>query len=298
MMLGRITALNGTPVEKIRSPEDAAWVLDGDRGITYADAIPEGSTLVEGAWWKPEDGTKPLVSFEADLARSLGVGIGSTVTVNVLGRPITATIANLRKVEWRSLGINFVMVFSPGTFRGAPHSDIATLTFAGAADSGLEARILRDVAKRFPSVTSVRVKDTLEAVGDLVGKLVLAIRAASVLAVLTSLLVLAGALAAGHRARLYDAVVLKVLGATRGRLLTAYVLEYGALGLASAVFGLAAGTAAAWLVVAKVMKLGFVPDLRGALVAAGLAIVFAILVGLAGTWRILGQKPAPYLRRD
>ena len=297
MMRGRITALNDTPAEKIERHGDGAWVLDGDRGITYADALPEGSTLVEGAWWNAEEAARPLVSFEAESGRALGLKVGSTVTVNVLGRSITATVASLRKVEWRSLGINFVMVFSPGTFRGAPHSDLATLSLPSGPDPALEARILRDVALKFPSVTSVRVKDALEAINDIVGKLVLAIRGASALAILASLLVLTGALAAGYRARLYAAVVLKVLGAPRRRLLLTYTLEYGALGLATALFGLIAGSIAAWTIVTGVMKLDFALELGGALTAAAGAVVFAILIGLAGTWRILGQKPAPYLRQ-
>jgi len=297
MMRGRIVALNGVPANKIRPPEDAAWVLDGDRGITYADTVPEGSSLTDGAWWSAEQGAKPLVSFEADLARQLGLKLGDTITVNVLGRDLTATIFNLRRVEWRNLGINFVMVFSPGTFRGAPHSDLATLTLPGGTDAPTENHILRDVAKTFPSVSAVRVKDALDAIGDLVGRLVLAIRGASAVAVLASLFVLAGAIAAGHRARLYDAVVLKVLGASRARLLTAYGLEYAALGLVTALFGLAAGTLAGWVIVAKVMHLDFRLDLSGALLAAGAAVALAILLGLAGTWRILGQKPAPYLRQ-
>jgi len=297
MMRGRIVALNGVPASKIRPPEDAAWVLDGDRGITYADTVPDGSSLTEGAWWSAEQGAKPLVSFEADLARQLGLKLGDTVTVNVLGRDLTATIFNLRRVEWRNLGINFVMVFSPGTFRGAPHSDLATLTLPGGTDAATENHILRDVAKTFPSVSAVRVKDALDAIGDLVGRLVMAIRGASAVAVLASLFVLAGAIAAGHRARLYDAVVLKVLGASRARLLTAYALEYAALGLATALFGLIAGSLAGWVIVAKVMHLDFRLDLSGALVAAVAAVALAILLGLVGTWRILGQKPAPYLRQ-
>ncbi|CAA2136281.1 ABC transporter permease [Methylobacterium bullatum] len=297
MMRGRIVAINGTPAAAIKPPEDAAWVLDGDRGITYAEDLPEGSNLVAGSWWNAEEGAKPLVSFDAELGRALNLGVGGTVTVNVLGRNLTAKVANLRKVEWRNLGINFVMVFSPGTFRGAPHSDLATLTLAGGPDARTEALILRDVARAFPSVTSVRVKDALDTVNDIVGKLVLAIRAASGVAVVASLFVLAGAIAAGHRARLYDAVVLKVLGATRGRLLLAYTLEYGALGIATALFGLLAGTLAGWTIVTRVMKLDFALDLSGALVASTLAVVFAIVLGLAGTWRILGQKPAPYLRQ-
>lgn len=272
-------------------------MLDGDRGITYAEDVPDGSSIVAGTWWNAEEAKTPLVSFDAELARGLNLSVGSSVTVNVLGRSLTAKIANLRKVEWRSLGINFVMVFSPGTFRGAPHSDLATLTLPNGPDPALEATILRDVARSYPSVTSVRVKEALEAVNDLVGKLVLAIRGASGVAVVTSLFVLAGALAAGHRARLYDAVVLKTLGATRRRLLAAYILEYGSLGLATALFGLAAGSLAGWVIVTRVMKLDFTLDLSGALVAAALAVAFAIVLGLAGTWRILGQKPAPYLRQ-
>ncbi|GLS45020.1 ABC transporter permease [Methylobacterium brachythecii] len=297
MLRGRIIALDGVPVEAIKPPEEAAWVLDGDRGITTADAVPDGSTLTEGKWWTEEEGRMPKLSFEADLGKALGLHIGSTVTVNVLGRTLTTSIANFRKVEWRSLGINFVMVFSPGTFRGAPHSDLATLTLPNGVDPAAEAAILRDVAKAFPSVTSVRVKDALETVDNLVRKLTLAIRGASAVAVVASLLVLAGAVAAGHRARLYDAVVLKVLGATRRRLMLAYGLEYGALGLAAALFGLLAGTLAGWAIVTRVMRLDFALDLGGASLAAGGAVVLALLIGLGGTWRILGQKPAPYLRQ-
>jgi putative ABC transport system permease protein len=142
----------------------------------------------------------------------------------------------------------------------------------------------------------VRVKDALEAVNEVVSQLVLAIRGASSIALVASLLVLAGALAAGHRARLYDAVVLKTLGATRARLLGAYALEYGFLGLATAAFGLLAGTLAGYLVVTRVMRIAFAPDLSGALAAAGLAIAVTIGLGLLGTWRILSQKPAPFLR--
>src|SRR5690606_31047317 len=145
-------------------------------------------------------------------------------------------------------------------FAGAPHTHLATLTFPGGADATRDAGILRLAAQNFPMVTSIRVKDALEAVDDIVSQLVMAIRGASAIALLSSLLVLAGALAAGHRARLYDAVVLKTLGATRARLLSAYALEYGLLGLASALFGLIAGSLASYLIVTRVMNLSFALD--------------------------------------
>ena len=188
------------------------------------------------------------------------------------------------------------MVFSPNAFAGAPHTHLATVTFPDGSDARSDAQILRQSAQSFPMVTSVRVKDALEAVNDIVSQLVMAIRGASSIALVASLLVLAGALAAGHRARLYDAVVLKTLGATRARLLSAYALEYGILGIASAIFGLLAGTLAAYLIVTRVMNLSFSFDLSGAVLASALAVLVTVGLGLAGTWRILSQKPAQYLR--
>ena len=296
MMRGRITALKDVPVAQVKATEQAAWVLDGDRGITYAAALPEGSTVTDGAWWAADHSGVPLVSFEREVASGLGLKVGDAVSVNVLGRTLTARVANLRRVDWRSLGINFVMVFSPNAFRGAPHADLATLTLSKGPDAAREATILRDVARGFPSVTSVRVKDALEAVNDVVGKLVTAIRGASAVAIAASLFVLGGALAAGHRARLYDAVILKTLGATRMRLVGAYALEYGVLGLATALFGLIAGTLAAYAVITGPMRLTFALELSGGLVAAGLAVVVTLVLGLAATWRVLGQKPAGHLR--
>jgi putative ABC transport system permease protein len=296
MMRGRLVSLRGIPVGEIRASEEIAWVLDGDRGITYATEIPEGSKLTAGAWWPADYRGKPLVSFDQRIAEGLGLSIGDEVTVNVLGRNMTATIASLRQVEWRSLGINFVMVFSPNTFAGAPHTHLATVTFPNGFQPATEMKILRDTALAYPAVTSVRVKDALDAVNDMVSQLITAIRGASSIALIASLLVLAGALAAGHRARLYDAVVLKTLGATRGRLLSAYALEYGALGAATAVFGLVVGTLAGWLIVTRVMNMPFSLALSGAVLAAALAVGVTVGLGLLGTWRILSQKPAPFLR--
>jgi hypothetical protein len=156
---------------------------------------------VQGEWWPEDYRSKPLVSFDQKIAEGLGLRIGDEITVNVLGRNISATIANLREVEWRSMGINFVMVFSPNAFAGAPHTHLATVTFPNGSDEALDARILRSSAQAYPMVTSVRVKDALEAVNDVVSQLVMAIRGASSIALIASLLVLAGALAAGHRAR-------------------------------------------------------------------------------------------------
>ncbi len=295
MLRGRIVALNGTDVDKVTVPPQGAWVLRGDRGITYAKNLPENSTMTQGEWWPADYSGEPLVSFAAKEAEELGLKIGDTVTVNVLGRNITAKIANFRQVQWETLAINFVMVFSPNTFAGAPHSWLATLTDANAAPEQ-EANVLRTVTQTFPAVTSVRVKDAIEVANDLISQLAVAIRWAASVGLLAAILVLAGALAAGNRARQHDAVVLKTLGATRLTLIRAFVYEYALLGLATAVFALGAGGLAAWFVVVKLMNLQMrmLPDVAFFTVLT--ALVLTVGFGLAGTWRVLGQKAGSVLR--
>lgn len=294
MLRGRIVAINDTPSSEWPDTE-ASWVLRGDRGITYADAPPENSEIVAGRWWSP-DTAENEVSFAAELAGELGVGLGDVVRVNVLGREVSATITNLRTVEWESLSINFVMMFSPNVFAGAPHAHLATLTFADGGDEARELALLSRLTDAYPTVTAVRVKDALEAVNSVVGDLVLAVRAAASVTLIASMLVLAGTLAASHRSRIYDAVILKTLGARRRTLMLAFGIEYALLGLAAGVFGIVAGTVAAWFITEGLMELDFVFLPQAALVAALVAIAVTVGLGLVGTWRALGEKPAAVLR--
>jgi putative ABC transport system permease protein len=296
MLRGRIVSAKGIKADELKAAEGSRWVLRGDRGITYARDVPAGSRIVAGQWWDANYSGEPLVSLESRTAHDLDLEIGDTITVNVLGRNITARIANLRAVEWENLGINFVLVFSPGPFDGAPHTDIATLTFADGGTPAEETKIIKALADLFPTVTAVRVKDALDAVGGLIGKLVLALRGASSITLVAAALVLGGALAASQRFRIYDAVVLKTFGATRPWLTAAYALEYLLIGLATVVFGVAAGSLAADLIVTKVMDFPFVFVAGTAAGAALSALMVTVVVGLAGTFSALGRKPAAVLR--
>jgi putative ABC transport system permease protein len=296
MLRGRIAAINGVPSREIEAPQGGAWALRGDRGITYAATLPESSTLTGGEWWAADHAGANLVSFESEVAEALGLKIGDTVTVNVLGRNITAEIANFRRVDWESLSINFVMVFSPNTFAGAPHTHLRTLTYPDGGTRDAELALLKTVANAFPTVTSVRVKDAIAQVNALVEQLAWAIRAAASVTLVSSVLVLGGALAAGHRHRVYDAVILKTLGATRARLIASFVIEYAALGLVTATFAVIAGALAASFVLVQVMDSQFVFLPATAIGAALAALILTVGFGLIGTWRVLGRKPAPVLR--
>lgn len=299
MMRGRIVEVKGEPVERIAVADDAKWALEGDRGVTFSSRLPANSQLVAGEWWPADYSGPPLVSLEARIAEGLGLSIGDEIKVNVLGRDTTAKVSSLRKVDWRSYGINFVMVFSPNAFEKAPYTELFTIAYGGpsvAARDATDARIARETAKRFPMIVSVRVKEALAAIDRIAGQLALAARAASALAIVTAVLALASAVASGQRARLHDAVVLKTLGATRGWLATAYVLEFGLVGLVASLIALVAGAGAAWAITALLMKIDFVFPPGVVAAATATTLLVTIGLGLAGTWRVLSRRPGPELR--
>lgn len=294
MLRGRIVAIDGAPaVESALAPSDR-WLLRGDRGVTWSAAPPDGTRILAGRWWAPGYRGAPLISLSAGAAEGLGVGVGDSLTVNVLGREVTGTIANVREVRWRSLRINFVMVFSPGPFDAAPQIRLAALRAAPEALDGIE----REVTDRFTNVSVVRVSEMLALVADVVARVGAAVRAAAAVTLLAGVLVLAGAAASGHRRRVHDAVVLKVLGATRGRVLAAYTIEYGLLGLAAAAVATGLGALAAWAAARYAMEMDWSFDPAVAAATALAATALTLAFGFLGAWRALGRKAAPVLRND
>jgi putative ABC transport system permease protein len=298
MLRGRLIALAGRPVEQIKAPPEAQWVLSGDRGLTYSETVPEGSRLVSGQWWPPHYDGEPLVSFEAELARALGLKVGDTLTVNVLGRSVTARIANLRDVKWESLALNFVLVFSPNTLSGAPHNLLATISLPKDAPLSAEAELARSIGRAFPATTAIRVKDALDAFRVVFDRVMTAVRLAGSFTLLAGALVLAGALATAQRRRIQQVVILKALGATRRRILATHLIEHLILGTLTAFISLLLGTLAAWITVVRVMELQFVFSFAAAAQALLLALGLVALFGGFGTWRVLKARPVPYLRTE
>jgi putative ABC transport system permease protein len=294
MLRGRITGLNGTPVEQAKIAPGAEWAVRGERGLTYAATLPEGSRLVAGQWWPADYHGAPLVSFDAGLAQGMGLKVGDTLTVNLLGRDITAHIANLRQIDWARLGINFAIVFAPGTLEAAPQTRLAAL-YAPPATAD---RLVQQVADRFPNVSAIPVREALAELARVVATIGDAVRIVALATVASGILVLGGAVAAGHRRRVYDAVLLKVLGATRGMIATAFLIEHLLLGLAAAGLAAGVGTLAAWALVTGPMKSGWTFLPGPLLLTAAAAIVLVGGLGFAGTWRALGAKPARYLREE
>ncbi len=290
MLRGVVTKLAGMPAREAEIDPEGAWILRGDRGVSYAALQP--GPLVAGNWWPEDYAGPPLVSFSAEHAAELRVGIGDTISVNVLGREITAEIANLRDVQFRDLGINFLMVFDPGSFAGAPHTHIATV-YAAPEQEGA---ILRAVSDGFPNVTAIGVREAISRVSDALDDLSAAARWAAGATLATGLVVLIGAAAAGEGRRRYEAAILKVLGATRGRILWSFALRSGLTGLASGAVAVALGAAAAWVVVVFVLDAAFVFEPVSAIAIVAGGALTTLVAGLVFALRALGVRPARVLR--
>ena len=291
---GRIVAVHGVPAEKAIVDQRYAWVLGGDRGITYSTAMPPRSHLIAGEWWPADYHGPPEVSIAKEVMLALGLKIGDELTFNIVGREMSARVANVREIDWGGMGINFSLVFAPGFLEGAPQTEIAT-TYA---PREVEPAIERLVNHDYPGVTMIDVRDALATVDGLIGQIGIAVRLTAAVALVAGTLVLAGAIAAGERRRIYDSVVLKVLGATRGTVTRAFLIEHGLLGLMAASVAIALGSIAAWAVVVPVMDLHWRFSVMAAFGVAAIAAVITLAFGMVGTWRALGQRAAPLLRNE
>lgn len=292
MIRGRIVALNGVPSAKAQVEPGSRWALNGDRGITYAAAPPKGADITQGRWWSSDYTGPTLISFDAELAQGMHLKLGDRMTLNVLGREIEGHIANFRDVNFSNGQQNFILILSPGLIDKAPHSFLATVRVPPQD----EERVYRAVTDRFPNVSTVRVKDAIAQVNGLLQELGDGVRAASLVTILAGLLVLAGAIAAGQRARIYDSTVLKVLGATRARIAGVYAMEYGFIGLVTGLLALGAGTLGAWAICRNVFDVRLVFDAQAALVTVLGGALATLGFGMFAAWAALAARPAQQLR--
>lgn len=289
MLRGIITAINDRPASEVAGDH---WVLEGDRGVTYADTLPEGTTLIAGTWWPKGYDGPPQVSFAAEEAAEMGLTLGDRITVNILGRDITATLSSLRDVDFSTAGIGFIMTLNPGALAGAPHSFIATVY----ADEAAEAAILRDVSEAYPNVTGITVRDAIDRVAGLLAGLAAATAWGASATLLTGFLVLIGAAAADQNARIFEAAVLKTLGATRARILASLALRAALLGAAAGSVAIAAGILGGWAVARFVLETPYSVIWPSALTLVAGGIAVTVLAGLAFALPALAARPARVLR--
>ncbi len=295
---GRIVSVKGVPAEKLEVPESVAWALRGDRSLTYAGAMPENTVLTAGAWWVPEYAGKPLVSMDQEVAQGLGLGVGDTLGVYVMGRELELTIASLRRINWLSLALNHVFVLSPGVLEGLPMSFLATAYVPRDADAR-EAQVLYDrVTSHFGNVSVQRVDEALDDVGRVARQIALAIRLCASVTLAAGLLVLAQSLRAALARRVYETVIYKVCGATRRDILVILLAEHGLAGVVAGSAALGLGAALSWFFGSRYLELDWSFFAGPVLLTVGGGALLTLLLALTGVWRMLGRKAWPYLRND
>lgn len=300
--LETIPMLRGT-IESVRDiaaadigplPDDIADLFEGDTALSWARQLPEGSTLADGDWWPEDYAGPPLVSLSTELQAPLGLVVGDSMRIVVAGRPIEVTVANFRDIDWREGGLSFRLLFSPGVIENAPQTVMGGIDVVDGAAQGVEARL----SQAFPTLNFLPVGDALERIEAILSSLANAVALVGSLAVVSGVLVLAGAMAVGRRQREADAVVMKVLGATRRKVIVAFVVEYGVLGLLAAAMGAGLGVAATWAILTYVMEIPFVPHLGTIATVIIGAVATTIATGVLTTWSAMSVRPARQLRAD
>ncbi len=291
---GRVTKLNDVLAKDAEVSQEVRWILRGDRGLTYQDDLGEGSTIVEGEWWPEGYDGEPEISLGKEAADGLGLTIGDTMTISVLGREITATIRSIREINWGSFGFNFVIIFDPHTLKAAPHTMMATIRASGEAENELNKKI----TAKFQNITAIRMKEVLSSVNNMVDQIGTAVRATAIVAIAAGILVLAGAIAAGFRQRVYESVILKVVGAVRGQILRGYLLEYALIGAVTAAIALGLGSIVGWLVVEKMMEMEFTFLPVPMIFTVGTSLFITVLFGLSSSFKALSIKPNEVLRNE
>ena len=289
MLRGIITTING---QDAASFAEGHWVVRGDRGVTYDAAMPDGTEITSGKWWPDDYSGPPLISFAAEEGAEMGLVLGDTMTINILGRDITGTIANFRNVSFEDAGIGFILSLNAAALAGAPHSWISTVY----SEPEAEAQILRDLASAYPNITAIRIRDAIAQVATLVEGIAAATRYGALATLATGFLVLIGAAAAGERARTFEAAVLKTIGASRARIAFSFALRSALLGLAAGTVALAAGILGGWAVQTYIMENDYTVIWSNALGIVGGGILLSLLAGLAFAIKPLSAKPAQVLR--
>jgi putative ABC transport system permease protein len=292
---GRVTKVKGIDASEYEVPNsEFRWVLRGDRGFTYQSDLPESNEIVDGEWWPEDYSGSPEISLGKEAADGLGLTIGDTMTISILGREIQATIRSTRQINWGTFGFNFVILFDPYTLKAAPHTYTATLK----ANGETEKLAYRTLTREFKNITAIRMKEVLSSINTIVSQVSIAVEATGFVAIFSGIFVLAGAIAAGFRQRVYESVILKVIGAVRSQILRAYLLEYTLIGLITAFIALGLGTLAGWLVITQLWESEFRTLPGPMMTIVGVSLSVTILFGLGASFRALSIKPNQVLRGE
>ncbi|MCH9651849.1 MAG: ABC transporter permease [Deltaproteobacteria bacterium] len=296
VVMARLSSIDGTSIQKLaeENPEDRdrRWALTREQRLTYLDELGDDNEVVEGALWS--DPTLAEVSVETEFAKELGIGIGSRLGFDIQGVPLELAVTSLRTVRWETFRINFFLVVEPGVLDTAPQFRVAAARLPRDREQSFQDLL----SAQYPNITLLRIREILEKIAGVLGRLGVGVRFLGGFTVLAGLAILAGAVSAGASRRGREVALLKTLGLTRIGVLAAFTVEYACLGLAAGIIGAAAGGVLAWAVVTQGMEIDWVflpkPFFFTILGSAALTA----LAGNAASLRALAQRPITVLRRQ
>jgi len=291
---GRIVAVNGKDAKEALVDKNESWVINSDRGFTYNDTLPANSEILEGKWWDNNYKGKPIISIASNVQKAFNIGVGDRLTVRILGKEIEAEVANVREVSWSSFTLNFATTFAPGALEDLPGSYIATVI----VDKEQEETLQNKFVKLFPNVTIVKLRDVLTAAQTIIKAIAQAVSISAGVTLIAGILVLSGGVAAARKKHLYDAVIFKVLGATRKTILKTFILEYGILGTVTVIISAALGSIAAYGIQGFMMDMTWKFSWVALAGITSLCLIITLAAGFFGTWQALKQKPITYLRNE
>ncbi len=304
LVRSRLHSVNGQRVkteedgEKERETKDEqrrSWYFTREYVLTFLETLPKDNVVTRGAWWtRGQAFPAPLVSVEEEAAKHLGLDIGSTVTFEIQGATITAQVSSIRKVEWGNFSTNFYMVLSPGALEGAPFTYVATVRVPPQDEVSLQ----QAVVAAFPNVTAINIGEVLDSFARILDRLSLAIRAVALFCVGAASLVMVTALAATRYRRLYEAVVLKALGATRGLIARSFAVEYALMGTVAGVIGIVLASSLSWAALRYVFDLSWSLQAGLLLIELLAAMLLTLAIGFLSTYRLLGMRPLAVLRQE
>ncbi len=296
VVVARVRAVDGKPVadlvEEVGGGGGRRWALTREQRLTYLEQLPEGNRIVAGELWI--DPARHELSVDQEFATDMGVHLGSIVDFDVQGVPMSFAVTSLRAVDWESFGLNFFIVVEPGALEGAPQVRIATAKLP----RGAEQTIQDQVVAAFPNVTVVMVRDVLDRIVNLLGRLSWGISFLGAFTLVAGLVILAATVGVESSRRGREVALLKTLGMRRAGVAALFATEYALLGLTAGMIGALGGGLVAWIAITRAMELPWKNDFAAFAIAIAVAVSLSVVAGAGASVGALRRRPAEVLRSE
>jgi len=293
MIRGRLTAINGQPLEEGRrgGRGEEEGFATREQNLTWTTDLGADNRIVAGRWWTEADYGRPLVSLATEFQEALGVELGDHLSFDIGGEPIEATVASVRKVKWDTFQPNFFIVFAPGVLERVAGTYMTSAYFTPGGS-----RTLAELAHRFPSVSIFDIDELLTQVRAVLDKAALAVQSVFVFTLFAGLTVLLAAVQSSRDERRYESAMLRTLGASRATVVQGVLAEFATLGALSGLIAAAGASLAAYFLTTRWLELRYAFDL----LPWGVGVVGGALLVAAGGWlatrAVVSQPPLTTLR--